>query len=165
MTVTVAISACGFKKACLLDVRLMVRDAPKDYVATIESHYFWDQFQNIFVIMNHSPIQIYKHKVVSMSLANSHCIPYILFNRWANTAHWPSCVGVPHSGYDWGLPSVWHEPFHEHCHLHQLLHQQLYPWDWTWVLSTPTVSCCDMLIQSSLHQTPILLKFIFLFSW
>ena len=84
----------------------------------------------------------------SGEITNCNCAPSIWFNRWANPAHWPSRVGVPHSGHDRGIPCVRHEPVHEHRHFHQLLHQQLYPWDWTWVTAPPAAA---WLIQNQLR--------------
>lgn len=81
---------------------------------------------------------------------------YVLLIRWANPAYWPSCVGVPHSGHDWGIPAIRHEPFHEHCHLHQFLHQQFYPRDRAWVTSPPhlpVVACyLGTLNQNNCHH-------------
>lgn len=74
-----------------------------------------------------------------------------LFNRWANPAYRPRCMGVSHGSHDWGVPSIWHEPFHEHSHLHQLLNQQLDPWDWTWVTSPPKAARWSL---SSVHFYP-----------
>lgn len=82
---------------------------------------------------------------VLSKITNSNCFSYISFNRRANPTHWPSCVGVPHGGDDWGIPSIWHESFYEHRHLHQLLHQQFHPWDWKWVTSPPAAACCGLL--------------------